>query len=288
MSQQWETKTALTTSPSLALASPDSSRLVRRGIDDLAASTEAEEWFENGLALWNQEKYLEAVRCFARSLRRNSNHPAAHFYVGLAFHQGIGVPQKDPAQAAICWQKAAELGNAQAQNNLAVAYEQGLGVARDYESAVFWFRKAAAQNDPTAQFNLGVLYEIGRGVSEDLEQAARWYEKGAEQGCAAAQYNLGSMFRLGRGVVEHAARAAWWYRRAAQQDHPTAQFNLGAMYELGQGVEQSLEYAAFWYKKAADNGEESARQAFVDVLKKLEAREHEDADRRRRHSIVGS
>jgi TPR repeat protein len=278
VSQQQETKALMVTSLALALSSPGPASLARRAIEDLQANAAADQWFEKGMAFWNEEKYREAVRCFARSLRRNSNHAPAQFYVGLAFYQGVGVSQPDHVQAVVCWRKAAEQGNAQAQNNLAFAYEQGHGVARDYQLAVCCFRKAAEQNDATAQFNLGVLYEMGRGVTEDLEQAATWYRRASEQGCAAAQYNLGGLLRLGRGVVEDCAQAALWYRKAAQQDHPTAQFNLGVMYELGQGVKQSLEHAAFWFQKAAENGEESAGQALVDILKKLETSEQKDAD----------
>jgi TPR repeat protein len=274
------------TSLSLTLSSSAPAALIRRGIEELTATAAADEWFEKGLTLWNQENYQDAVRCFARSLRRNSDHAPSQFYVGLAFSQGVGVPEKDPVQAAICWHKAAEQGNAQAQNNIAFAYEQGYGVERDFQLAVFWFRKAAEQNDAMAQFNLAVMYEIGRGVSQDLEQAANWYRRAAEQGCAAAQYNLGCMSRLGRGVPEDVAQAICWYRKAAQQDHPTAQFNLGVMYERGQGVQQSLEHAAFWYQKASDNGEDSARRALVDVLEKLEAREREAGDAHRGQKML--
>jgi TPR repeat protein len=289
VSFQHETKAGLVTSPSPSLSSPSAALLARRGVEDLTANAAAEEWFEKGFALWNQEKYRDAVRCFARSLRRNSNHAASQFYVGLAFFQGVGVTEKDHVHAVGCWRRAAEQGNAQAQNNLAFAYEQGYGGPRDYELAVLWFRKAAEQNDATAQFNLAVMYEIGRGVPLDLEQAAEWYGRAAEQGCAAAQYNLGGMFRLGRGVVEDSVQAAFWYRKAAQQDHPIAQFNLGVMYELGQGVKQSLEHAAFWYQKAAEHGEESARPALVDVLKRLETREQETADQHARdRQIINS
>ena len=56
---------------------------------------------------------------------------------------------------------------------------------------MFWYRKAAEQGDASAQYNLGVMYENGHGVEQDDEQAVFWYRKAAEQGYADAQYNLG-------------------------------------------------------------------------------------------------
>lgn len=52
--------------------------------------------------------------------------------------------------------KAAEQGNAVAQNNLGVVYLTGKNVARDDAEAVKWFTKSAQQGNVSAQFNLDV------------------------------------------------------------------------------------------------------------------------------------
>jgi TPR repeat protein len=43
-------------------------------------------------------------------------------------------------------------------------------------------RKAAEQGNADAQFNLAVAYENGAGVPKNLAEAAKWYLKAAEQG----------------------------------------------------------------------------------------------------------
>lgn len=252
--------------------------LVRRGVEDLAAKGEAARLFDLGLGLWNCQEYGDAIQCFAQCLRHDRNHVESQFYLGLAYYQGAGMPDKDYRQAAISWRKAALQGNPEAQNNLASAYEHGLGLRKDDELAAYWFTRAAENGNPTAQFNLAVMCELGRGLVGDLEMAAFWYEKAAEQGFAAAQSNLGGLFRLGRGVPQDYVRAAFWYRKACDQSYPLAEFNLAVMYELGQGVSASLIHAAFWYHRAAEHGEESARECFADVLKKLEASERQLAE----------
>ena len=70
--------------------------------------------------------------------------------------------------------KAAEQGNIDAQNNLALCYYKGEGVAKDYQKAVQWYTKAAEQGNAKAQLHLGECYYFGRGVAEDYQKAAQW------------------------------------------------------------------------------------------------------------------
>ena len=115
--------------------------------------------------------------------------------------------------------QAAKQGNAKAQVNLGLMYEQGQGVRQDYTQAAQWYRKAAEQGDAKAQFNLGVMYENRQGVRQDYKQAVQWYRKAAEQGDAQAQFNLGGMYAQGRGVRQDYAQAVQWYRKACQNGH---------------------------------------------------------------------
>ena len=55
------------------------------------------------------------------------------------------------------FQKSAEQGNVDAQNNLGVMYYAGEGVPRDPAKAKEWFKKAAAQGNADAQVNLDAM-----------------------------------------------------------------------------------------------------------------------------------
>ena len=52
------------------------------------------------------------------------------------------------------------------------------------------YRKAAEQGDAQAQNNLGVCYYLGYGVQKDLTQAEFWLRKAADQGHAKARKAL--------------------------------------------------------------------------------------------------
>lgn len=59
------------------------------------------------------------------------------------------------------------------RSNLGFMYANGLGVANDDGIAVTWYRKAAEQGDANAQNNLGYMYASGRGVQNDNFEAAK-------------------------------------------------------------------------------------------------------------------
>ena len=61
-------------------------------------------------------------------------------------------------------------------------------------------RQAADQGDAEAQYNLGVIYNNGEGVPKDDAEAVRWFQLAAEQGYAKAQFELGYKYRWGHGV----------------------------------------------------------------------------------------
>ena len=77
--------------------------------------------------------------------------------------------------------------------------------------------KQAAQGNAWAQHNLGVLYDNGRGVLQDYVKARGWYEKAAAQGNAWAQHNLGALYDNGRGVPQDYVKAYMWLDLAAAQ-----------------------------------------------------------------------
>ncbi|HUL05704.1 MAG TPA: trypsin-like peptidase domain-containing protein [Candidatus Acidoferrum sp.] len=187
----------------------------------------------------------------------------------------------------------AEHGDAHAQYNLGIMYDEGRGVRQDYSEAVKWYRSAAEyrsaveRGDAVAQFNLGFMYAKGHGVPTDAVEAVKWYRRAAEQGLSLAKFTLGVMYYYGRGVprddreaaewyskaaersalstsvvnhmfqgvVQDYGEAARWYRNAAEQGDAGAQLTLGFMYDKGYGVPQDDREAVNWYRRAAEEGD---------------------------------
>ncbi len=113
--------------------------------------------------------------------RAEKGDPEAQVALGLKYAE-----REDYAEAVKWYRKAADQGNAEAQNNLAVMYANGQGVPQDYAEAVKWFRKAAGQGFPRAQHDLAVMYANGQGVPQDYAEAYKWFNLAASQGDASA------------------------------------------------------------------------------------------------------
>ncbi len=145
-----------------------------------------------------------------------------------AFAQG----QPSSEEAARVLENAkplAEQGNANAQYNMGVLYDEGYGVDKNYETARSWYEKAAAQNYAKAEHNLGIMYQEGHGVPADSSKAAKWFERAAEHGEPAAQNNLAVMYVRGQGVPQDLSKAALWAARAAESGNKSAITNLPAI-----------------------------------------------------------
>ena len=212
--------------------------------------------FEDALAAHKRGDFATALRLF-RPLANQGN-ANAQFNLGLIFEQGQGVPQ-DYVEAAKWYRLAADQGDAYAQTNLGFLYEKGQGVPQNYAEAAKLYRLAAEQGDAVAQRNLGAMYHFGWGVPKDYDEAVKWNCLAVDQGDAVAQRNLGEMYEKGEGVVQNYVEAAKLYRLAADQGLADAQINLGFMYAKGQGVPKDYAEAANWWRRAADQGEASAQ-----------------------------
>jgi len=96
--------------------------------------------------------------------------PTALVALAMRYQRGQGVA-RDLAQAAALYERAAKLGNAEAQFNLGNMYLLGEGVPRDDDWAFTWFREAAHQGHPLAQKNVDQFYKAA-GVQPPADSAA--------------------------------------------------------------------------------------------------------------------
>ena len=207
-----------------------------------------------------QIKSAEAVAACTQALARYPDSRRLMFQLGRAHDAG-----RNAGESYRWYLKSAKLGSPAAQYNLAVSYQDGEGVAQDYEQAVFWYGKSAAQGDADSQRNLGVLYYNGEGVEQDFDKAFKLFMQAAEKNDTLAQYDVGLSYREGNGVERDFGKAAIWLRKAADGGEVDAQRSLGELYEHGLGVGQDLAEALAWYRKAAAQGDAAAAAAVEDL-----------------------
>lgn len=92
----------------------------------------------------------------------------------------------------------------------------------DYPAAVQWWLKAAQAGDAYAQDAVGTAIHNGWGIQKDDALAVQWWLKAAAQGNAYSQNSLGEAYRDGAGVEPDNVRAYRYFSLAAAQFPPAA------------------------------------------------------------------
>jgi len=119
------------------------------------------------------------------------------------FDEGVAAYQAGDVPLAVKeFRGAAMAGHADSQFNLALMYEQGIGVEKNEKEAMGWYLKAAEQGNSNAQYNVAVLYENGRGCEVNYNEAHKWYREAVKQGDGLAVGNLGMLYLRAQGVKE--------------------------------------------------------------------------------------
>lgn len=212
-----------------------------------------------------------AARWFATAydgflaLEMQSHDDKLQYRIGWMRLHGVGADQDE--QAARTWfEKAARLGNPQAQYQLArLILADPAVTAGQVAEALSWLTKAAEAGQDCAQYALGKLYRDGRGGAEggslekDAAQAVAWFTKAAEQGSQFAQYALGKLYLTGGEVPKDTAAALRWLEAAAAQKNPFAEYALGMVYLKGEDAPKDLEKALALLTRSAGQGNEHAQ-----------------------------
>ncbi len=119
----------------------------------------------------------------------------------------------------------------------------------DYATALREFRVLAEQGNAKAQNNLGLMYNNGEGVPQDHAEAVKWYRKAAEQGYSVAQYTLGFMYGRGVGVPQDYIQAHMWFNLAGAQGDNYAYRDIIAKSMTAAQIAEAQKLAREWKPK---------------------------------------
>jgi TPR repeat protein len=113
------------------------------------------------------------------------------------------------------------------------------GQPRNTAEAASLVERAARLGDPDAQLMLATGLLAAADDDDDRAAAASWLNRSAHQGRAQAQYQLGRVLEEGTGTPREAAWAAVWFQRAAERGQAEAHFALALMQIAGEGTAQA-------------------------------------------------
>ncbi|MCB6145811.1 sel1 repeat family protein [Providencia rettgeri] len=100
----------------------------------------------------------------------------------------------------LSWLLIAQENNIEAQNQLAIFYLTGTGVAKNTHRARQLLEKAAFNKNSDAQNNLAVMYARGEGGEKNIFRSVMWFERAVELGNETAKRNL-ALLKQNKGVT---------------------------------------------------------------------------------------
>ena len=235
-----------------------------------AAAGDAEAQFRLGQYLEDNARTLNASAAAAQLVDAASwykaaadqGHGAALNNLGAMLVDGRGVPE-DPQQAASYYRRGVQMGNREAETNLALLILRKR-IAGTTDEALHGLDDAAAAGFAPAEAQLAQIYLDGLLVSPDDNKAAELFRQSAVQHYAWGEYGYALMLQSGTGVPRDLPVAESWMERAASAGLPVAQYDLARMLEIGLGVQADKKRADALFVEAAKLGEPRARQHLHD------------------------
>lgn len=275
-----------------------------RGKGTRADFDAAEKWYTRAAQAGYGPAQLELAVQLSHGPARRFDHAAARHWYQKAAEQGsaealrscgqflleggLDVPP-DLETAMPFLQRAADLGDAEAQYLLGKSMIQPSSRHTDYPEGLSLLEKAAAQDHGMARFAVACTYLYGTGRPADPAEGVRQLERFVEkhpypialmrladcyrdglgtqrdyekalalythwQSLRPAQFGMSLLYENGWGVEKDNVQSIQWLQTAAASGHAAAIYHLGMRYAKGLGLPQNDAQAAGWFTKAAGQG----------------------------------
>ena len=179
-----------------------------------------------------------------------------YYRLGSMNMTGTGT-EVDLEKARYYFEKAAELGNADALYGLGKLYLKPEFPDYDPAKAVEYLEQAAAKGNAFAKYQLGKLLCQGELVPKDIARGLPLLEELAENGVTFASYIVGKVYLREEGW-EDIKKAILCFRQAAEDGNSFAEYQLGRIYYFGNGVRVDREKGLEYLKESAAHGNEYA------------------------------
>ena len=197
--------------------------------------------------------HQKAFRLFQKAAKLGN--ADAQCCMGCCFKNGYGT-EVDYSKAREWYDISSKNGCARALRHIGFCYEAGKGVEEDINKAIEWYDKAIELGDVSAMVTKGAIYYYGRGgMPINYEEAVKWFKKAAEAGDSAGMWRLANCFMTGLGVEKNYEEAFKWFEKSANKDNSNGQYGLGLCYYMGNGVVQNYKRAVELFKNAAAKGQ---------------------------------
>jgi len=161
---------------------------------------------------------------------------------------------------------AVSLGLSEANIDLGILYERGIGRPVNLELATSFYKKASDSGDVEGQYFYAKAVLANEGGKEQVQFALEALNEASAAGYPPAVYAVGDLFRSGTFAPVDAERALEYYKVAAQGGFVDAFNAIGDIYAFGETGLIDLEQARHWYERAAKLGQIDATYALAILM----------------------
>lgn len=141
----------------------------------------------------------------------------------------------------------------------------------DPKAALVWYEKAADLGDADAAYIAAIMYAENLNIRPNSQKAAVLMEQAAMGGIAGAQADFGLLVYQGAGTARSETAAAEWFRKSAEGGDKEGQFLYAFTLAKGEGVAQNFEDAYYWLLKSGESGIDDYDNDRRALREKLEA-----------------
>jgi TPR repeat protein len=166
-----------------------------------------------------------AAQYYAKAAQ--SKNAEAMYNLALFYQKGLGVKVDYKMSLSLLKQAASQnpmrningmeipnVGVAEAEHALGLAYNEGVYVDKDTRIAAEWYEKAVKHNYSNSANNLGILYMEGDGVEQNLDKAEELLLLSHKLNNIDCIFNLIDLYL----VKNDPERALMWHERALKSD----------------------------------------------------------------------
>jgi TPR repeat protein len=171
-------------------------------------------------------------------------------------------------------------GDAIAQYNLGMFYNNGIGTSRNSKAAFEWFQKSAANNNPLGAYKVGCYYS-GQGqefMPVDHAKALEYKLVAAKAGYTLAQSDVAGILLSSKNVAE----GIKWLKSAGDQGDFNSLATLFGLYYKGNKIPKDLPSAYLYLnlamKVATDEPPEKIKTIMKELIKSIPQTEREKID----------
>ena len=151
------------------------------------------------------------------------------------------------------FEKAVELGSADALYGLGKLYLKPEFSEYDPEKAVEYLELAAAKDNAFAKYQIGKLFCQGKLVQKDVARGLPLLEELAEAGVTSAAYVAGKVYLKEEGWKD-VQKALRCFHMAAEDGNSYAEYQLGKIYYFGNGIRADREKGLEYLKQSVAHG----------------------------------